>query len=250
MLLNLPDKHQECSEEEYLGFAPASYFIIGIIEITFSILLTSLIFKRNCIPKFNHQTVFTYILPIYLSIVISLMFITFLMGVDSILGFLITSKYLLIGKWFILRGLSESLSIFFMHPGIGIYSARRSLLAGFLWSFIHSVIGVLFYIFGGLNHLVLVAICALVELFVFYLTVFFSPIRWLSRRPAIYSFSIFNLLIITYQLISASVYITGEDSSLNSCSIEICFTLTEFFIIINLINAFIQDSKFWQGISK
>ena len=242
------EKSSECTQELYLGYAPASYFVIGVIEVLFSSFLSVIMFKRSYFPSLSRSRYVSYILPIYVSTVVPLLVVCFLIGVHSIVGIYVTNTYLLITKWFVLRFISESLSIFFMHVGIGLGSALNSLRWGFLWAFCNAMLEVIIYSVFGLDGLLISTLVILCELLIAYSFFLLIPLERLHRRPALHRYSIVNVVVLLYQIAAVVGYMSSTDNSAASCSIEMNFSVSEFLQVCAVLYAFYRDSKFWQGL--
>lgn len=192
----------------------------------------------------------TYVLPVYLTVVIPLLILCFLIGIHCILGVFTTSKDILIVKWTILRWLTEGLSIFLLHPGIGVLSFRRSAAISFLWSLANgaAMVGALYI--GGFKTMLYTSVVILVELIAYYLLMIGLPVKVLHRRPAMRRYSILNALILLYQLSVVLSYVgtDANSSSLTACVVEVSFSITEFLQICAIMYAFCLDSQFWQGL--
>jgi hypothetical protein len=237
-----------CRTHSEIGYSTPSFFVIGILEVVFSICMTILMFKKNCLPSLSSSQFFTYFLPFYLFIVIPLICFCFLIGIDSIVGITPTNNYIFFVKWFILRSFTEGMSIFLLHAGIGFKSVRRSIVLGVSWAFLHTLVIVLVFELSGFDHMVIAALCILAELAIFYLSAVIIPWRVLHRRPAMYGFSLLNLLLVLYQIACLIAYISDNGSDNTSCATIICFSLSEFLQISIILYAFGEDSRFWQGL--
>lgn len=238
----------ECTNEALIGYAPISYFSIGLIEVLFSALVGVIVFNRNCFPSLSQSNVVTYVLPVYLSVVIPLLVICFLIGIQCLFGVYTSSKDILAIKWTILRFLSESLTIFLTHSGIGIISSRTSVFRGFAWSLFHSACVFTALYAGGFHAMLYTVIVILVELVFVYGFLAFSPIKFYHRRPALYRFASISLLILVYQLAIVIAYLSSANSYENmACAVELSFSITEFILICAIFVGFCEDSMFWQG---
>lgn len=242
------EKSSECTQEVYLGYAPASYFVIGVVEVLFSSFLAIVMFKRSFFPSLSRSQYVSYILPIYVSTVVPLLVVCFLIGIHSVIGIYVTNTYLLIAKWFVLRFISESLSIFFMHVGIGLGSALNSLRWGFLWASFNAMVEVIIFSVFGLDGLLISSLLVLCGLFTAYCSFLFIPLERLHRRPALYRYSIANIFLLLYQIVAVVAYMSSTDNSAASCSIEMNFSICEFLQVCAVLYAFYRDSKFWQGL--
>jgi hypothetical protein len=241
-------KSSQCTEEVYVGYAPLSYFIIGSVEVVFSGLLTIVLFKRKYFPSLSRSSYVSYILPLYVSLVVPLLLTCFLVGLHSILGVYLTNIYLLIFKWFLLRSVSESLSLFFLHAGIGVHSAIQSLSRGFLWTAMHAAAEAAVYAIFGLDGVLFVSIAILIELLLFYGAMMVIPMEKLPRRPALQRYALLCILLLLYQLAAVSSFAFGPQGADASCLIENNFLVCEFLQVLALLYAFYTDSKFWQGL--
>lgn len=242
------EKSSQCTQEVYLGYAPASYFVIGVFEVLFSTFVAIIMFKRSYFPSLSRSQYVSYILPIYVSTVVPLLFVCFLIGVHSIVGIYVTNTYLLIAKWYVLRFLSESLSIFFMHVGIGLGSALNSLRWGLLWTSLNVLIEVVVFAVFGLDGLLISSLVIILELLFTYCSFLLIPLEKLHRRPALYRYSIANIVLLVYQGAAVIGYMSSTDNSAASCSIEMNFSICEFLQVLAILYAFYRDSKFWQGL--
>jgi hypothetical protein len=139
------------------------------------------------------------------------------------------------------------MSLFLLHAGIGLKTVRRSIVVGVSWAFLHTLIIVLVFELSGFDHMVIAAVCILIELAVFYLLMVAIPWKYLHRRPAMYGYAFLNLLLVLYQLASLLAYIADNGSDNTSCATTICFSLSEFLQISIILFAFGEDSRFWQG---
>jgi hypothetical protein len=236
-----------CKSHTSIGYSTPSFFAIGVVEVFFSTCMTIIMFKRNCFPSISSANFVNYFLPIYLSIVVPLVIFCFLIGADSIIGITPTSDFVLLTKWFILRFFAESLSLFFLHPGIGLGSVRRSLFFGALWSLFHLLLVYLVHELAGYKALLLCAAMLTTELFLYYLALLTLPAQLLPRRPAIKSYAVGNLALLIYQLACILAYLLSDESTGADCAALICYSLSEFLQICCILYAFGQDSKFWQG---
>lgn len=241
------ESSSECTQEQFLGYAPASYFVMGLIEVAMSVFIALIFFKRSCFPSLSRSKVVTYVLPVYISVVIPLNVICFLIGVQSALGVYTTSKILLTIKWTIIRWLTESLSIFLMHPGIGVYSARNSVFRGMLWSFSHGFLVLLSFYLGGFNVMLKIIILILIELLICYLALALIPLTRLHRRPALIRYAACSAFIIVYQFLVVVTYIISQRNEDAACVVEMSFSICEFMQICVILMAFVEDSQFWQG---
>ncbi len=163
-------------------------------------------------------------------------------------GIYLTNTYLLIAKWFALRFVADSLSLFFMHVGIGLASALNSLRWGLVWSFLNSLVEIIVYAIFGLDGLLVGTLVILSELLVVYILLLIIPLETLHRRPALYRYSIANIMLLLYQIAAVIGYMASPDNSAASCSIEMNFSICEFLQVFAVLYAFYRDSKFWQGL--
>lgn len=240
-------KESECSQEIEIGYAPLSYFIVGIIEVLFSAFLAIVLFKRNYFPTLSRSEYFSYILPIYVSLVVPLLGLCFVIGVHAIIGIFVTNKFLLVLKWFVLRACCESLSLFFMNVGIGFSSARISVLRGMMWAGINCLAVIVAFIALGFDAMIIATLVVVGELIVFYSSLLVIPLEMLHRRPALYKYATLNLCLLIYQLGAVIAYLTLPDTVTDACSVEMNYSISEFLQVVTILYAFFEDSKFWQG---
>lgn len=241
-------KSSECTDEIHIGYSPITYFVVGVAELVWCLSLAVILFQRNYFPSISRSSYVSYILPIYLSFVTPLLFTCFVIGAHSVVGLFVTNIYLLIGKWFVLRCISESICAFLMHVGIGFRSAFDSLYYGVAWSFFNAGVVAIAYTVWDVDGLVVASVVLLSALLVFYLSMLCIPIERLHRRPALYPFAVVNCFILVCQLGSVLSFMLGPDDNANNCSIESSFSVCEFLLTMNVFHAFYRDSLFWQGL--
>lgn len=240
--------YESCSHEIVVGNVPLSYFVVGLVEVIFCLALLASVSNRLLCRLWQPWAVLvSYMLPIYISSVVFLILAMLFVGVMSLFGALTDNRYFAMAKWFVIRSLSESLSVFLLHPGIGVASARRSLLMGTLWTAATFAVIVLLYLTLGFKLLIVGACVALLLLIVLYFTVLLAPSKLLPRRPALNSFALLTACSLAFQLLCLLVY-AGSQSSAAACTVEISLETMEFLQIVFILLAFALDSRFWQGL--
>jgi hypothetical protein len=247
-------RYDSCSHQNIIGYSPLAYFVVGLMEVGFSVFLALTITNRSIRSICSTSHVTSYLLPVYLSVVIALIASMWIIGVLTVLGLSAESQYYFVAKWAFIRALSESLSIFLMHPGIGIRSARRSLSIGFAWTGLSVGLILIVLLCFGFGAMVISSCVLLLQLLIFYLVILIVPQNHLHRRPALNWYAGLSLGALTFQLASLLAYVASSaqrhqahGSATMACVVEIGFEIIDFLQICFILLAFALDSRFWQG---
>lgn len=232
-----------------VGLAPLPYFILGSVEVVYNIILFIIVTKRNFFASKQYSSNLSFILPVYLTMVYFIVLVGFLVGFHRMFGVRPTNVFVSLLKWFVLRGCTESLSLFFQQAGIGIRSIRDSLWRGFVWTIANTALICSVYIVTGFSSLFLgMCLVVLVELQLYYLVMWLAPVNLIHRRPVLFTFSWLNCLVLLLQLLAVLVSLSFHRTDDNECAVELFFSMSEFVQLIVVLIAFLQDSLFWQGI--
>ncbi|KAJ1425040.1 hypothetical protein B484DRAFT_398080, partial [Ochromonadaceae sp. CCMP2298] len=241
------DSHTQCTDELFVGYAPLAYFILGVMEIFCSTFVGCVILKNNFQPN-NSTSTINFLLPVYLGVVLFLVGLGLLMGVDRVVGIYPTNLWLSLFRWWVIRGCTEGLSIFFQRPGIGFQSVRFSIFTGFLWSALSvGLLGLTLAVFGFAPFVILAAVVASL-LLLYYLVMWRAPSSRLHRRPAGAAMARLNATILLAQVGAIVGYVGSEGRTNASCAVELMFSLAEFAQLCVMLYAFLLDSMFWQGL--
>lgn len=255
MILNR-DSSSHCIHEAFVGYAPISYFIIGVSEfiVYFSVLL--MLMNRNSFKSFFELTHMTLILPIYLNVVYVIVVFGILSSINHLVGLYPTNLLSNAFLWYIIRSFSEALSIFLTFSGIGWVSIRNSILCGFIWDGLNILVILLVAstFNDGLSFDSTVLAVAMM-LTVYYTAMMIAPYKYLHRRPAGKRFAQLSLLVlgsqfaaIAYTFLSSPSISSDRDVSDFSCYAEITFVVTEPIQLAIMMYTFVLDSLFWQGL--
>jgi hypothetical protein len=241
--------YETCEDEQSVGGVPLTYFVVGLIEILCSLFFIITIINRAVCRMWKPAAIsmFSYMLPIYMGAVVGLVALLLITGLLSITGVFSNNQYYFMSKVFILRAISESLSVFLLQPGIGAVSARRSVAIGLTWTLISVSFVLLLYVTSGFRFLLIGSSIVLMQLLIFYILIFVLPLQLLPRRPALRWFSFLSILVLTAQLLCLLSYI-GIKSQHAACAVELSFALGELAQVVHLVAAFALDSRFWQGL--
>ena len=231
-----------------MGYSPLCFFLLGIFEVLLCVGILFALFDRNFIPeKYMEFMMISFLLPIYRSITIVIVIWGLFIGFDGIIGIFPAGVELYVAKWFLLRAVTESLSIFFLNVGVGVKSIRSSLLLGFLWTSGNFLIIIFSFILNDIAFGISAEII-LCSLIMYYLFMWLLPPRFLHRRPAYLTFSCLNCFLLCSEMIGVATYVSNKNSASIQCSTELIFSVDEFIQLIVILKAFCDDSLFWQGI--
>lgn len=242
-------RSKSCYDELFIGHSPLGMFTLGAFQIVFNLVIAALAFHHNVLTSaVSKQNYLSYVLPVYLSAVLLVILIGLFVGIDNVIG-LYEQKYIAsVLKWFILRSLSEGLSIFLCHSGIGIKSFRNSVIGGLVWSSCNSIVlGVSYYCVANRSIFDAMVLFVVSSLIAYYALMWLLPLHWLHRRPALYSYAIGSMLVLIAQLVVSTAYFSNKSDEDVSCSVDLIFSVGVFFQLILILRAFYQDSMFWQG---
>jgi hypothetical protein len=241
-------KSSECSNEHHIGYSPISYFTIGILEISFNLLVVIVIFRKQWLSWFSQTAYVSFILPIYLTAVVVVLLFGFLIGIDGVIGIYPSSFIFYVVKWFVLRAITDSLTVFFAHPGIGLLSLRRSLMFGCGASAVCAIIILFSFYAIPFKDFIIVPIIILALFVAFHAAMVLLPSKYMHRRPAVKTFSFLNALLLSAQIsVVILLEFFGKRNVDAECAVEMVFAISEFLQLIVIINAFADDSMFWQG---
>lgn len=236
-----------CSNDSYIGSSPVGYFILGIIETVFFLIITVILIRKTFFPTVTPYGGQSILLPLYFSVTVVIVIIGLFIGIDYMLGYEPTNFIVLLCKWVIIRFFSEALSIFFLHVGIGLRSIRNSLILSFMWSTINWLMVIITYFYGSATVFLCFVIFVISTLIIYYLNMWLLPLNYLHRRPAIVVYSLCNIFVLLTQLILFIIYMDDFNTDSTVCIMTIISGTCEFLQLVIILKAFTDDSKFWQG---
>ena len=234
--------------EIQIGYTPICYFLLGIFEVFLCFGTLATIFDRSCLEARHTQFIsINFLLPIYRTVTLIITVCGLFMGIDGIIGIFPVGVNLYLVKWFLLRTVTESLSVFFLNVGVGFRTIRNSVIIGLVWTTCNFLAVVIPY---ALNHDLAFAISVSIVLFsliLYYFAMVVLPDKLLHRRPATFYFCLTNCFLLCSELVGVLVYISNTDDQSKQCAVELIFSVDEFLQLIIILKAFCDDSLFWQG---
>lgn len=233
--------------EVTVGYTPLCYLVLGALEILFCVCIAFAIYDRN----FSTQPLFSnysaYILPLYTSVMVFVTIIGTCIGLDEIVGVFPSSVQLYLAKWFMLRFVTESLSIFLIHVGIGVNAIRISALIGFFWTSANFLIVYISFLVFDIAIFTYTVEFVLALLIIYYLIIWVAPLKVISRRPAAIKYSLLNTFLLISEMVAVSIYLWDSEDESIQCATELVFSVDEFLQLLVILIAFVDDSFFWQG---
>jgi hypothetical protein len=149
-------------------------------------------------------------------------------------------------KWFANRFLTEGLSIFLMHNGVGKHAVTFSITVAALWSSVSAVVPYYIYIEYGVSSFYVTQMVILSIMGVFYFANWLAPAEKLHRRPALISLARFYAIV--YLLMLTATLILYFNSETSGCAVNGLLSLGEIMIPLLVYRTIYHDSLFWQGL--
>jgi hypothetical protein len=237
-----------CVNTHTVGETPLAYFVVGIIELFFLILLYAIIKRsRHLASKGVRLAANLLVIPVYQSVLEYILFVGALVCVINIFNIHPTNVYIVCVKWFLYRTVAEGLAVNLMHNGVGSRALWNSLLAGVSWGVVSSVLPTLVFVWAGFQSYAILVLILSVLLLVFYLVNWLCPRRYLHRRPAMLAYSRFYTVTVTCLIAVMLMLVYDEDGS-GSCFAETALLVLDLVQPFIMFYALQDDSLYWQGL--
>jgi len=237
-----------CVNTTTVGDTPMPYFVVGIIELFFLILLYGIIKRsRYLASKGVRLAANLLVLPIYQSILEYILFVGALVCIINIFNIHPTNVYIVCVKWFLYRTVAEGLAVNFMHNGVGSRALWNSVLAGVSWGVVSSVLPTVVFVMLGFQSYAILVIVLSVLLLVFYVVNWLCPRRYLHRRPAMEAYSRFYTVTVSCLIVVMCLLVLDGDGS-SACFAEMVLLVLDLVQPFVMFYALQDDSLYWQGL--
>ena len=240
--------YEKCSGIESIGEVSLASFMLGLVEALIYSALLIIIIKRNFFGYLWKSSSINFILPIYLYVLTACVVLGLTNAVDDMSQFYMSSVVVSVFKWLIVRSITEGLSIFFLHTGIGVRAMRNAMIGGVLWGVVDSAISILVYKTLGFHAFLVCVLIILALLFLYYIILATIPYKFLNRRPATTSFALLTAFVLLCQISAIALKLGSSAKDGFECTVELTFSIARFVQVLIVIRGFIQDSFFWQGL--
>ena len=239
------DNAPACADDVTVFGTSIAYFVSGVLVILIQFFIVAMLKRGRYLASKGDRVASSYlVLPIYYVIVRYLVFIgvvTAILDMSSIGD----GVFAISLKWGLYRICSESVAIFFMHNGIGVYTLIKAMAIGVSWGSLSTVIPFLVFNMYGWRSFLVVSTCFNVVLLAFYLTLWLAPRNMIHRRPALIPFARFYAVGLILFLLMHSLLLISADKF--PCLTEGVTLFADVFQPLVIYYALLQDSRFWQG---
>ena len=229
-----------------VGDSTMMVFIFGLFLLLGALALLVILFSSLC--KGARARVY-FILPIYHLLVLYTAVISLLVGLQSTFGVVPFSVGLKAIKLTCYLILSVSLTVFFLHNGIGAKALRNSFMVGSFVAIVAGVSIVVSYVSASYSTYLWILSSISLMLAINFAAVVFAPATWFYRRPAAIPLAVVSCVIFaTIFCITVVIIAHGDDNTY--CALEVTFDIYDVLQPFLVLRAVYQDSLFWQGLYK
>lgn len=243
----MPFGETSCSHYGDVGHSPFPYFLMGILELIFLLLLYIFIKRsRHLASRGFRGASNLLVLPLYHLIIQYILLIGLFVCIVNIFGIYEKSPVIIAIKWFCYRTCAEGVAVLFMHNGVGFKALRNSMIVGSTWGLFSSVFPLLVYLSLGFDSYAVFVLILGACLLLFYTTVWLAPTSLIHRRPALIGYARFYTCFISCFIIV--IVLLMDEEGWVDCISELCLLIIDLVQPFIIFHALQIDSMYWQGL--
>lgn len=186
------------------------------------------------------------VLPVYNNALVCTTFFSLGISIARLINYPDNSVLFYSIKWFVNRFLTDGLSIFLMHNGVGKRAVQFSVIIAAVWASVSAAVSYIIYLQYGLTTYFGVQMCLVSIMGLFYVVNWLAPNEKLHRRPALILLSRYYSFVFLLMFSSTFILLFERDTS--GCAVNIFLSVGELLMPILIFRAIYQDSLFWQGL--